>query len=152
MRLSGDKQLQLFYAPLEYHEVPLARYSVLANYLDETYNQSLESSYRSHETSKAIIEEFYRLCKSNGIDFVVAGIYRDATTTEMLDYCKSQGMMTVDISVDLGIKENTNLPYDSHPSAIADQQYARKLESLLCAKVMNEPLCSEADDRANKKH
>jgi hypothetical protein len=151
MRLSRDKQLQLFYAPLEYHEVPFAHYSALANYLDETYNQSLESSYHSHETSKAIIEEFYRLCKTNGIDFVVAGIYRDATTTEMLDYCTSKGMMTVDISVDLSIKENTNLPYDSHPSAIANRQYAQKLESFLCGKVINEPLCAKLADRANNK-
>ncbi len=151
MRLARDNQVQLFYAPLKYHEVPLARYSALANYLDDTYNRSLESSYHSHEVSKAIIEEFYRLCKANGIDFVVAGIYSDATTNEMLEYCNSKGMMTVDISVDLSIKKNTNLPYDSHPSAIADQQYAEKLESFLCAKIINEPLCSEIDDRANKK-
>ena len=45
-------------------------------------------------------------------------------------------IMTVDISVDLGIKENTNLPYDGHPSAIANQQYARKLDLFLCNKSL----------------
>jgi hypothetical protein len=59
----------------------------------------------------------------------------------MLEYCKGRGIDTVDISVDLDIKENTNLPYDNHPSALANQQYAQKLRQPLCAGLIDEPSC-----------
>lgn len=142
MRWSANQKPELFYRPVEYHEVPLARYSALANTVDETYNRILDKTYHSHEVSKALIEDFANLCNANQINFIVAGITSDALTNEMLEYCKSRGTTTVDISVDLGIKENTNLPYDNHPSAIANQQYARKLESVLCARLPDEPFCA----------
>jgi len=142
MKWSADGKPKLLYRPLEYNEVPLARYSGLANTLDETYNRIAESSYHSHEVSKALIEDFAELCRTNQIAFIVAGISSDAVTTEMLEYCRSRGITTVDISVDLNIKENTNLPFDGHPSAVADQQYARKLWPVLCANLIDEPSCS----------
>ncbi|HVS80572.1 MAG TPA: hypothetical protein VHE60_02430 [Pyrinomonadaceae bacterium] len=151
MRWSPDKQPELLYKPLDYHGVPLLHYSAFANFLDDTYNDSLEKTYHSHEVSRVLIEDFANLCKANGIEFVVAGILSDPATTDMLKYFSAKGIMTVDISVDLGIKENTTLPYDGHPSAIANKEYARKLESFLCGKVINEPLCSELEDRTNKK-
>ena len=49
----------------------------------------------------------------------------------MLEYARSEGIMVTDISVDLRIKENTNLPHDCHPSAFAHEQYAEKLEAFL---------------------
>src|SRR5207253_5679265 len=134
MRWSATKKPELLYKPIEYHEVLLARYSAIANALDEAYNRILDKTYHSHEVSKAVIEDFASLCKANQIDFVVAGITYDSITTEMLEYCKSKGIPTVDISVDLSIKENNNLPYDEHPSAIADRKYAQKLQSVLCAR------------------
>lgn len=94
----------------------------------------MDQTYHSHDVSKAIIEEFAELCK-------VAGIVSDAPTAEMLEYCKSRGMTTVDISVDLNIKENTNLPYDNHPSALEDRQYAQKLRPVVCARLIDEPSC-----------
>ena len=136
MRWSPDKQPELLYKPLDYHGVPLLHYSAFANFLDDTYNESLEKTYHSHDVSRVLIEDFASLCKANGIQFVVAGIMPDSATTEMLGYLNRKGIMTVDISVDLGIKENTNLPYDSHPSAIANQQYARKLDLFLCSKSL----------------
>jgi hypothetical protein len=143
MRWSRDGKPELLYQLLEYHAIALARYSALANFLDDTYDRSLESTYHSHEVSKAIIEEFFNICKANGVGFVVAGIFASPATTEMLDYCRSRGMMAVDISVDMSIEENTYLPYDGHPSAIADRQFAQKLNSFLCSKVMNDPPCPE---------
>lgn len=143
MRWSRNGKPELLYQPLEYNAIPLARYSALANFLDDTYDRALESSYHSHEVSKAIIEEFFNICKNNGIVFVVAGIFASPATAEMLDYCRSKGMMAVDMSVDMSIKENTNLPYDGHPSAIANRQFAQKLNSFLCSKVMNQPPCPQ---------
>lgn len=141
MRWSRDKQPELLYMPLDYHGVPLLRYSALANLLDDTYNDSLENTYHSLEISRVLIEDFASLCNANGTEFVVAGIMPDAVTTEMLEYLSRKGIMTVDISVDLGTWENTNLPYDSHPGARANQQYEQKLKSFLCSKLAKEPAC-----------
>jgi hypothetical protein len=142
MKWSADQKPELLYRPIEYQEVPLARYSALANTLDETLNRIVDRTYHSHEVSKALIEDFAELCQKNQINFVVAGITSDPDTAEMLEYCKSRGMMTVDISVDLNIKENTNLPYDNHPSALANQQYAQKLRRPICAVLTDEPSCN----------
>lgn len=131
VRQSGDTTTEILYESVEYHEVPFARYSALANSLDDTYNRLLGKTYHSHDVSKVLIEEFSNLCKANRIDFIVAGIGFDSTTAEMLEYCKGRGIATVDISVDPRIKENTNLPYDAHPSAVANRQYAQKLAAFL---------------------
>ena len=73
-----------------------------------------------------------------GIELVVAGLTSDPGTADMLSYCNAEGLKTVDIWVDfLNIKENNNLPYDSHPSAVAHRQYAQKLEHFLRSDVLN---------------
>jgi hypothetical protein len=117
------------------------RYSAFIHALEESYDKYEERHSQSHEVTKAIVKEISALCKSHGIEMIVAGLTSDATTSDMLEYCKGEGAKTVSISVDyLNIKENNNLPYDSHPSAIAHRQYARALESFLRSNVLNEPL------------
>ena len=150
MAWSNDRQPELRYQPLEYREVPLARYSALANLLDSTYDRLVETTYHSHDISRKLIEQFYDLCKANQIDFVVAGIFSDASTREMLDYCRSKGIPATDISVDLRIRENTNLPYDDHPSALANLEYERTLESFLCTQLKSEPVCGPQSQGVNK--
>lgn len=130
-RLDADSKLVLRNEPLEYPGFPLLRYSALANFLDERYNASLEGSYREHDVSKAVLDEFWNLCKQNGIEFVLAGIYPDPLTAEMLHYFHTKGATTVDISVDMTRQENANMPYDAHPSAFANKQFAEKLETFL---------------------
>lgn len=135
--LGPDKKLLMLNDPLDYPGLALMHYSALANYLDNQYNSSLEPSYDSHEVTRAVLREFWNLCKANGSQFVLAGIYNDPLTAEMLASFNAQGAMTVDISVNMRIKENTNLPYDAHPSAIADKQFAQKLEAFLQAKLID---------------
>jgi hypothetical protein len=139
MKWRPHGQPELLHKPLEYHGVPFLKYSALANLIDDTYNHSLEKTYHSHEISKTLIEDFARLCKSNGVEFVVAGMLSDPATTEMLEYLNGKGIMTVDVAVDLNLPENTNLPYDDHPSALANQQYARRLRGFLCGKSLAGP-------------
>jgi hypothetical protein len=143
MKWSAAQKPELLYRPIEYREVPLARYSALANTLDETLNRIIDQTYHSHEVSKSLIEDFAQLCQANQIDFVVAGITSDAATADMLEYCQSRGMTIVDISVDLDIPENNNLPYDNHPSAVANRQYAQKLWPVICARLVDEPSCAQ---------
>jgi hypothetical protein len=131
-RFDSSGKLKVSIDPLEYRPFPLMRYSAFIHALEESYDRYEERHSQSHEITKAIIKEFADLCRARGIELVVAGLTSDATTSDMFSYCKSQGLKTADIWIDfLNIKENNNLPYDSHPSAIAHRQYAQKLEYFL---------------------
>lgn len=140
-RLSKDNKAQILYKPMEYELVPLLRYSAFANYLDDSLNRKLEASYQSVEVSHALIEEFSNSCRAEGIEFVLAGIMPTPGTTAMLERFKNDGVTTVDMSVDINRKEYTNLPYDGHPNALANKEYARKLDNFL-------PRCETAKNMA----
>ena len=146
MRFMKNNKPEIIYMPWESHLGYLARYSALANYLDSISNSLLDDTdYNSHEISKVIIKEFSDLCKIKGITLVIAGIglNSDYQTTEMLDYFNKQGVLTADISLPSGIKENKNLPCDTHPSAIANKQFEQKIEMFLCGKkLIDGPPCS----------
>lgn len=119
-------------AEMTYREFPLMRYSALMNLVETTYDYKVEDAfYNSHEVSKAIIREFHQLTKTHGIEWVVVGLLSDRLTADTLAYSQSEGIMTADISVDLSIPANRNLPHDPHPSPAANRQYAQKLESFL---------------------
>ncbi|MFS8117852.1 MAG: SGNH/GDSL hydrolase family protein [Microcoleus sp.] len=133
-RLDGKNNFTYSMTKLEYDEWPLMRVSALVNFLEVNYNQFEEGLYKSHDVSKAIIEEFNRLAEANGVKLVVAGI--NAGSAKMLEELSQEGIATVDISVDLKIPANNNLPHDLHPSAIANRQYADKLENFLQGTVL----------------
>ncbi len=133
-RLDGKDNFTYSMTKLEYDEWPLMRVSALVNFLEVNYNQFEEGLYKSHDVSKAIIEEFNRLAEANGVKLVVAGI--NAGSAKMLEELSQEGIATVDISVDLKIPANNNLPHDLHPSAIANRQYAEKLDVFLQGTVL----------------
>ncbi|PSB35941.1 hypothetical protein C7B69_05185 [filamentous cyanobacterium Phorm 46] len=133
-RLDGKDNFTYTMTKLEYDEWPLMRVSALVNFLEVNYNQFEEGLYKSHDVSKAIIEEFNRLAEANGVKLVVAGI--NAGSAKMLEELSQEGIATVDISVNLKIPANNNLPHDLHPSAVANRQYADKLENFLQGTVL----------------
>jgi hypothetical protein len=128
-RLNGENNFTYSMVKAEYREFPLMRFFALSNFLDNGYNRFEMKLYRSHEVSKAIIEEFNRVAEAKGVKLVVAGI--NSGSAKMLQELSQEGIATTDISVDLKIPSNNNLPHDSHPSAIANRQYAEKLEGFL---------------------
>jgi hypothetical protein len=138
-KLTGDGKLKIFMDTVQFREFPLMRRSAFMHALEETYDRYEERHARSHEVTKAIIKEMSDVCRSHGIEFVIVSLTSDPTTSDMLEYCQSEGRKTANIWVDMNIKENNNLPFDSHPSALAHQQYASKLESFLRGNVLNEP-------------
>ncbi len=136
--LNSEGRLEILRDPVLFREVPLMRYSAFIHALEESYDKYEERHSLSHEITKAVIKEISDLCEARGIELVVAGLTSDSTTSDMLEYCKREGSKTVNIWVDfLNIRENNNLPYDSHPSAIAHRQYAQKLELFLRGNVLN---------------
>jgi hypothetical protein len=138
-RLGSDGRLDVLTDTLAYREFPLMRYSAFIHALEESYDKYEERHSQSHEITKVIIKEIADLCVAHGIKLVVASLTSDPISSDMLEYCSREKITTADVSVDLTIKENNNLPYDSHPSAIAHRQYARKLESFLLSNVLNKP-------------
>ena len=130
-RLNGDGKLDIFMDAETFREFPLMRYSAFINALEESYDGYEERRAHSHEVTKAIVREISDLCRTNGIEMVVATLTSDPTSADMLLYCQREGIKTRNIWVDLSIKENSSLPYDTHPSARAHRQYADKLESYL---------------------
>ena len=138
-RLNSDGKLIIVSEQLRYSGEFVLRHSALLNYLDDRLNSYLEKKFdltqsgpsMTHEVSKAVLEEFWNECKANGIRFILAGISHDPRTAEMLNYFKNKGATTVDISVDSSITENTNYPFDVHPSVRANTQSAQKLHAFL---------------------
>lgn len=147
-RLSSDGKLVIANEPLRYPGEFLLRHSALLNYLDDRLNSYLTKRFdatqsrpsMTEQVSRAVLEEFRNECKAEGIPFVLAGISYDPRTAEMLAYFQKQGMSTVDISVDSKIVENTNYPFDVHPSFRANIQSAQKLRAFLAQGfLLNKP-------------
>lgn len=131
-RLGRDGGLQYFVADIEYREFPMTRSSALVHYIEMSYNQLESKWHQSHTVSERLVKEMAVLANQHGVIFIVANI---SGGNAMLDFAENNGITSIDISVDLELKENTNFPHDTHPSAIANQKYADKLGELLELKL-----------------
>jgi hypothetical protein len=127
-RLNDDEQLQYFFADVEYPEFPLMRYSALAHFIELEYNFYEAVSHKSHFVSRRLVKQMARIARQHGVTFILANIYEGRA---MQEYAQENGIPNVDIAVNLYLPANSNLPHDSHPSAIANRQYADKLEIFL---------------------
>lgn len=124
---------------MEFHEVPFMRELSLVHFMESAFDQIELDMWRPHRISRALIEEFAATAASNHVDFMVAGIVGDEVTAAMLDFCRQKGIKCADISVDMNVAENVNLPHDFHPSPLANQRFAAKLTSYLQASVLRRP-------------
>ncbi|MGC8743015.1 MAG: SGNH/GDSL hydrolase family protein [Verrucomicrobiia bacterium] len=130
-RFDKEGKLAFYSNPVQYTEFPLQRHSALVHFIEQKYNDFEDRNVKSHQVTKAVIETFANECKSNGIQFFVAGITRGNITADLLEFCKKKNIKSVDISVNLSNPENRNLPHDDHPGALANKQYAEKLLNYL---------------------
>ncbi len=112
-----------------YREFPGMRRFAFAHFLEQRYNEREAARSRSHDVSKAIIERFQGLCEEHGIRLFVAGISDHEDTADVLAWCRERGIAAGDISVPLDEPGNRNLPHNAHPSARANQEYARRLRA-----------------------
>jgi hypothetical protein len=78
-----------------------------------------------------LILRFAAKCEEQGIPAVVAALTDDRDTMAMLQWCREQGIETLDMSFDRSDRTNLNLPHDTHPSARGHETYARKLHAYL---------------------
>lgn len=129
-RFDKNEKLKYMRSEVKFTEFPLMRYSALAHFLETTYDTWEGKQYNAHEVSKAVIIDFYKLCKKNHVVFAVAGITGDEGTKEMIEFCNKKGIPAVDISIDLNAKGYI-IPRDRHPDARANEIYAVKLEGFI---------------------
>lgn len=129
VRIDSNGKLVFYFAEnIDYREFPLMRHSALMHFIEATYNNFEEHIYDSRGVSKALILEFANIAEKNKIALVLAGMIDDKNTRDMLLFAHEKGIKYIDMSVDLNIKEHTNLPHDGHPSARANKKFSDKLE------------------------
>ncbi len=127
-RLDSDGILQIEMAEVEYREFPLMRRFALAHFVEMTYDNYEAWRTPSRRVTEVLIDEMASVADANGVRFAVAFV---AGKPYMMDYTRSRGIPTVDMSVDLTLPEYNNEPHDNHPSAWAHRVYADKLEAFL---------------------
>jgi hypothetical protein len=128
-----DRQGRLTYsmAEVEYTEFPLMRTFAFAHAIEQIYDKYEDYLYDSHRVSKALMRRFADVAREHGVRLLVAGISDDASTREMLDFCRTLGISATDVAVDLLSAEFNNMPHDPHPNAAADRHYAQGIEAFL---------------------
>ena len=130
-QLEDDGTLSISKVNAKYYEWPLMRQSALMHFFEQKYTHVEGRFHNSHRVSKQLLLEFFRLAQQHGVEVIIAGVTPDDLTRDMLRFCHEHGMLTVDMSVDLSIKENTNLPHDGHPGIKAHRYYAKTLGNFL---------------------
>lgn len=126
-RLGGQGELIVLEQKWGYTPLPFMSYSALMHRLERLYLRYEGKFRQSQEVTKAIVGEIQQLCRQQGIGLLVATLTQDDRTQDLLSYCQARGIRTVDITVDLKLRENTNYPHDTHPSPKANREYAGKL-------------------------
>ena len=76
-----------------------------------------------------IVKEIHSVCVKYNIELYIALLTADETTQNFQQALEKHDIKTVDLSLEAKIY--TNLPYDSHPNALAHQIYARRIQRTL---------------------
>lgn len=135
-RLAGEEDFSFRMEEVLYSEFPLMRYSALSHYLETIYNSREEEIYRGREVSRAILTKMAGVCAKRDILFAIAEIAHPAV---MMSFAESRSIPAIDISVDLRIEGNNNMPHDAHPSALAHRRYAAALGTFLRENLPRSP-------------
>jgi len=129
--LDEKGKMMIKYSEVEYMPWMLSKYSALANYFEAKYDIYLDKKDKQDETkiTELILDEISGICSKYGVDVLITNIgdHNDF----IKNYCDKNNKQFVDISVDVSKDGYNNLPFDSHPSAIANKVYAEKLSAKL---------------------
>jgi lysophospholipase L1-like esterase len=130
-RLGPDGALVIGNAPVEYAELPLMRRSALANLAATAWDLLDDRRLRGHEVTRALVARFIAVAHAHGATVVFTTLEASPANEPILAFAASQGARAADVSLDLRIRANTNLPYDGHPSALAQRRTAKRLAPVL---------------------
>lgn len=114
-----------------YYRFPLAHDSAFIALLDKAYGRVQERWLKDHEVSRRLIRKFAAITQQHGTKFIVAGINADEATHNMLVFCKKEGILAIDIAVDLTLRKYNVTEWDPHPNALANREYADRLADFI---------------------
>jgi len=136
-RISPDGRVKIDWRPAEFRGLMLLQWFAPANYADQLLDRVDERLIRIHDVSKALILEFDRRCREQGIELVVAGITQEPATWDVLAFCVRHQIRQVDISFDYDNPRYMNSPHDpSHPSPAGQRIFALRLVAYLKQHVL----------------
>ncbi len=130
-RLAPEGGLALASAPVAYRELPLMRHSALANLAATAWDLLDDRRLRSDEVTRRLLARFVAAAAAVGAPVVVTTLEASPANAPTLAFAATLGARTADVSVDLRRRENTNLPHDGHPSALAQRRYAMRLAPVI---------------------
>ncbi len=130
-RLGPDGRLEIDSAPIDYAELPLMRRSALANLAATAWDLLDDRRLQGHQVTRALIARFVTAVRAHGAPTVFTVLEASPANAPILAYAASLGARVADVSVDLRVRANTNLPHDGHPSALAHRRYASRLAPVL---------------------
>jgi hypothetical protein len=133
-RLDDTGHLKYYVATAAYTPFPFMNYSALLHYVESRYTDRETFQLRGREVSQALILEIANVAREHNVKFAVATI----DGRPMQDFYSSNGIASVDMAVDLRQRENTNEPFDFHPSALANRHYADTLGAFLAQELAPE--------------
>ena len=113
--------------PLTYSPFPLMRFSALSHFIELKVCQYEDQGLRSKEVSYRLILDFQQKSRKQGIPFLLAGIWQNPGTSQMLQKAQSEGIRQLDISEDLSDPNLRIMPEDAHPNDIVHRRYAERL-------------------------
>jgi hypothetical protein len=137
-RLAPQGGLALGSAPVAYRELPGMRRSALANLAATAWDLLDDRRLRSDEVTRRLLARFVAAAGGGGRPVVFATLEASPTNAATLAFAASLGARAADVSVDLRLRENTNLPHDGHPSALAQRRYAQRLAPVIRAGLSTE--------------
>jgi len=103
-------------------------------YLQKKIEHFRDQSKNDQQVTTLLLKKIVKLCKQKNIQLLITNIWGDKTYIK--EFSSTYQIPFVDIAVDLNKKEFTNRPFDSHPSRIAHQEYAKKLLEFFTSRVL----------------
>ncbi|MFK7947974.1 MAG: hypothetical protein AB8G11_10305 [Saprospiraceae bacterium] len=111
-----------------YHNWSGRDYLATVNSLQNAFEKMQLTQGKS--ATHQILLEINDLCKANNVKMIVGGITKNESTGYTIEFCKQQGIATIDIGLELPSEEFSNLPYDIHPNEKAHRIFWKRLSNL----------------------
>lgn len=119
--------LTMIMQELHYQPWPLQQHLAMVHALEIQHNALELQQLKASAISIGLVSSMRSMAEEFGSRFALATIVLDDRAYNMIAHCQRNNITTFDMTVDTRLSENTNLPHDSHPSAKANEEYARKL-------------------------
>lgn len=130
-RLDPAGELVIDKRELAYEPWPLQSQLAFVHYLESEDNAREEQELEHHQVTDILISWFTARCQEYMASLVLAGIYQQDRTTEVLANAASHSVITVDMSLPPNDPRYRILPSDGHPNALAHQYYADTLAKVI---------------------